>query len=422
MSYSPIDLSNIRNVINPCYYQILGCKKEYIHLWGGSGSGKSYFGIGQYLVYRSFSEYNNTFVVIRKVARTNKLSTVPLVLSVLNQWGFKEKADYYYNRSDYKIYIPRTNTTIHFLGIDDPEKLKSIHDPTSFWLEEATELKEEDFEEIDRRLRVITENKLQVIFCYNPISCMHWLKKRFHDDFDSGSCKLIKTTLRNNHFINQVAYYNKLKRQSSNAKEIYIKGNWGLLEGLVYPDWVGLDNFPEIGEFDKVVYGLDFGFSNPSALIMVGYIGEDRYIKELLYTREKTNAQLIELIDKKYPEIKANRGRIYADSAEPARIKEFRQAGYSVYKANKKLSKADKSGGEGGLDFCRRQTVFFDKESKNIVSEHSGYVYAKDKDGNSLEVPIKNDDHLMDAYRYVDYTEHLNITGGVKAGNPNIRL
>ena len=52
---------------------------------------------------------------------------------------------------------------LYFAGVDDPEKLKSIEGITSMWIEEATELSLNDFNEIDRRLRGKTKNYKQVI-------------------------------------------------------------------------------------------------------------------------------------------------------------------------------------------------------------------------------------------------------------------
>ena len=38
-------------------------------------------------------------------------------------------------------------------GLDDVEKLKSIYDITGIWIEEASELEEGDFNQLDIRLR-----------------------------------------------------------------------------------------------------------------------------------------------------------------------------------------------------------------------------------------------------------------------------
>jgi phage terminase large subunit len=66
-----------------------------------------------------------------------------------------------------------------FLGVDDPEKLKSIVNIKTALLEEATDFTFADFKEINRRLRGI--EGIEIGLCFNPISHTHWIKKHFFD-------------------------------------------------------------------------------------------------------------------------------------------------------------------------------------------------------------------------------------------------
>ena len=70
---------------------------------------------------------------------------------------------------------------IIFIGLDNSEKIKSIAGITSIWIEEATELTLQDFNQLDLRLRGETGLHKEVIFTFNPISDTHWIKKRFYD-------------------------------------------------------------------------------------------------------------------------------------------------------------------------------------------------------------------------------------------------
>ena len=66
-----------------------------------------------------------------------------------------------------------------FTGMDDPEKLKSIEGVTGVWMEEATEFTQEDFEQLDLRLRGVTAYHKQITLTLNPISEQHWIKQVF---------------------------------------------------------------------------------------------------------------------------------------------------------------------------------------------------------------------------------------------------
>ena len=77
--------------------------------------------------------------------------------------------------------------SVIFKGLDDTEKLKSITFPkgelTDIWVEEASEVREEDFNQLDVRLRGKGTHK-QMVLTFNPVSVLHWLKRRFFDRQD----------------------------------------------------------------------------------------------------------------------------------------------------------------------------------------------------------------------------------------------
>ena len=56
------------------------------------------------------------------------------------------------NRTDYSITLPN-GTQFLCMGLDDPEKIKSITGLTDAWMEEATEFSMDDFSQINLRIR-----------------------------------------------------------------------------------------------------------------------------------------------------------------------------------------------------------------------------------------------------------------------------
>jgi PBSX family phage terminase large subunit len=113
-------------------------------------------------------------------------------------------------------------------GMNDPHKIKSIQKPTDIWCEELTEFDLEDFEQLDLRLR--GDGSYQTLFTgtFNPINEEHWIKKELVDK-ELKNSHLLKTTFKDNRFINQQEYEEKLMRQSPHNQRIYRYGDWGLL-------------------------------------------------------------------------------------------------------------------------------------------------------------------------------------------------
>ena len=103
------------------------------------------------------------------------------------------------NRTDMRINFPN-GSEILFSGLDDVEKLKSIYAITGIWIEEASELDEGDLNQLDIRLRGETRFYKQIILSFNPISALHWLKRRFFDTPDARALTH-RSTYRNNRFL-----------------------------------------------------------------------------------------------------------------------------------------------------------------------------------------------------------------------------
>lgn len=211
--------------INDCYIPYLSNTKRYLHLWGGSGSGKSVFAAQKVLI-RLKTEKPHRILCIRKVANTLRSSVYQLLRDTIDDMGLN--GEFTINKSEMR-FIHQSGNEILLAGLDDVEKLKSIAGITSIWIEEATELLESDFDQLDLRLRGETANYKQIMFTYNPISERHWLKARFHDKpIDEFDC--LRTTFVDNHFID--SDYKKVLENKAmsdpNLYKIYFKGEWGV--------------------------------------------------------------------------------------------------------------------------------------------------------------------------------------------------
>ncbi len=393
MSTSTIHIKIKPRVFNEKYFPYLHNDKRYEIFYGGAGSGKSYF-VAQKKVYQHLKEKGHKTLIVRKVARSNRHSTFDLIKNIIYSWRLSNL--FKIKENDMEIKCVNGNHMI-FTGLDDVEKLKSIAGITDMWIEEATEITESDFEQLNLRLRGKSKFPKQITLTFNPISSSHWLKKRFFDR-KTDDASILMTTYKDNKFID--TDYRKvleeLKEQDEMFYRIYALGEWGVLENLVYSNYEVVSDVPD--HFDEVIYGLDFGYNNPTALVKIGILDERLYILDEMYERGLTNADLIDQLRRI---VESTNSSIYADSAEPNRIEEIRRAGFNIYPANKSV--------KDGIDFVKRHRLYIHASCTNVIKEIESYKWKKDKDGNVLEEPIKFMDHAMDAIRYAIFTHFTQI-------------
>ena len=165
-------IANNEIKINDIYLEYaLPFTGRYLYLFGGAGSGKSYFAVQKWVI-RLIEEKGHRILVTRKVARTIKGSVWNLFLRCLEQFGISHLVKK--NQVEKILYFPNGNEVL-FAGVDDPEKIKSIDGITGELHEEVTEQQKEDYLQLDMRLRGDTNNYKQIVACFNPVSKTHWL-------------------------------------------------------------------------------------------------------------------------------------------------------------------------------------------------------------------------------------------------------
>jgi phage terminase large subunit len=408
---------DLREGVIPKFAPGLGATERYLVLYGGAGSGKSVFA-SQKVILRCIAGPQR-ILVIRRVARTLRRSVFAEIKARLSEWGLYRTTKI--NATEMTVTFPN-GSEILFAGVDDVEKLKSISGITSIWIEEATELSEEDFTQIDLRLRGETEHYKQIILTFNPISHMHWLKRRFFDSIGMGDkgepgsftdaapgtfvyaaqstgVRVIKSTYLDNPFVDDQykALFEDLKRRSPSLYRVYGEGEWGVLKGLIFKPPEVVAEFPE--RFDMEAYGIDFGFNNPTTIIHVGFKDVDwtrragsLFVRELLYESGLSNA---ELGDKMRALGIERRTPVYADAAEPARIKELARHGFNIHPAAKGKNSVATS-----IALLQSFMVYTTPESTNLIAEMATYSWEEDKNGNMLDKPVPLNDHAIDALRY----------------------
>lgn len=254
----------IRETNNTAFLPLFFDEHRYLVLKGGGGSGKSIFA-GRKVLERVTSEPGHRWLVCRKVARTLRESCFEQLRGQIAD--FYPNAGARVNKSDMNITF-RNGSKIIFAGLDDVEKLKSIYDITGIWIEEASELEEGDFNQLDIRLRTDFLYYLQMILSFNPISITHWLKKRFFDRPDPRA-RLHESTYKDNRFLTGEAIrtLEAFRDTDEYYYMVYCLGQWGVTGKTVFNAKAVAERLDRIGppaaegffEYDAAEDGVHIG-------------------------------------------------------------------------------------------------------------------------------------------------------------------
>lgn len=242
----------LKEETNDSFFPLYFDRNRYLVLLGGGGSGKSIFA-GRKVLERVYRQRNQTVLVLRKVAKTLRESCFRQLISQIND-SFNSK-EWSISKTDMSIISP-SGSRIIFAGLDDVEKLKSIYGITMVWIEEASEITETDFNQIDIRLRGKNESYHQIILTFNPVSVSHWLKGRFFDKADANAT-VMKTTYHDNRFLDEAAkeVLEGFKDTDEYYYNVYCLGNWGISgqsvfgRGKVYERLSEVSDPSRTGEF-----------------------------------------------------------------------------------------------------------------------------------------------------------------------------
>lgn len=390
---------------NKAYIPLLHNKAEFLHLFGGAGSGKSRFEAQKEIAlsFESRRQRRKT-IVARKVFNTLKDSCYAELKTVIYEFDLEKYFDI--SKSPLGMINKQTRVEFLFKGFDDPEKIKSITGADRAWYEETTESDSKN--EIDQlRLRLRGFDEIQITLTYNPINVYHWLNTEVHEAGLAGHF-LHKTTYRDNDKLTALdpsygEYIESTKDSNPAYYKVYGLGEWGQnTEGLVYPEYKEAKEMPDV-QF----YGLDFGFNDPTALVGCSVADnfeskkKDFFIRELVYETHLTSSALISRMNQL--EV-SKRLPIICDSARPEMIEDLRRAGFNAKPCEKYKGSV--------LDGINRVKTFNIRPvvgSKNLFREIQNYSWLE-KDGRFMDDEPKDAiNHLCDAFRYASETQNKQV-------------
>ena len=394
------DKKRFLNTFNTVYIPFMSCVVAVQILFGGSGSGKS-IAACQRCIFDVLGGERN-YLCIRNVKATIKNSIFNELCKAIAR--YKLNAYFSINHSDLVITCVN-GCQILFAGLDDVAKVKSITPAfgvlTDILIEEATEIMQDDFRQLQRRLRGLSKVIKRITMLFNPIWQEHWIFQVYFknwDDsktlFDDGRLYILKTTYKDNLRFLEQGDIDILENETDKYYyDVYTLGNWGVLGNVIFKNWEVRDLTEERKIFDHYKNGLDFGFSSdPAAMVRTHYdkMRKTIYITDEIYMREMTN----DILGKEVKELIGNE-YVTCDSAEPKSIQDFRRMDIRALAARK-----GKDSVNFGIDWLQRQKIVIDVHCQNAKNEFAQYKWKEDKDGNVMKVPVEKNNHIIDALRY----------------------
>lgn len=391
--------------VNDVYRPLFATNCRYVILMGGRGAGRSTVA----------SQYANAKLVAPEYFRC---AIMRFILGDIRNSIYREITDRAEENEILKaLKINESTMTIEYgansinaVGFkkssgDQKSKLKSLANYNCVIIEEADEIPEEDFMQLDDSLRTI-KGDIKIILLLNPPAKTHWIIKRWFELEDSEQSGFflpkLRPDIKDTVYIRS-SYEDNIQNISSasiaqyeNYKETKPTHYWNMIKGYVpevvkgkiYSNWIQIEGVPHEARLER--YGLDFGYSNDPTTVIAIYRYNGGFIfDEIMYRKGMLNKPIADFL------LSQPQSLIVADSAEPKSIGELQTYGLQVVGAKKGSDSI-----RYGIQTVQQQRISVTKRSIHLWEEYENYSWMEDKEGTIINEPKPGYDHCMDAIRY----------------------
>lgn len=391
--------------VNKIYEPLFKEHPRYFILMGGRGAGRSTVA----------SQFANAKLIAPEYFRC---AIMRYILGDIRNSIFREIMDRAEeNGIDDKFQVRDMNITyeqnsINAVGFrkssgDQKSKLKSLASYNCVIIEEADEIPEDDFMQLDDSLRTV-KGDIVIILLLNPPAKGHWILNRWFNLKDSeqkgfyipelkDECKDTIAIIADYHTNEaniapaSIEQYENYKNTKPNHYYNMIKGYVPeTVQGLIYPNFKIIDELPPEARLKR--RGLDYGYTNDPTAIVDIYIWNNSFIwDEVLYKKGMSNKDIADVIKMQEEDV-----LLVPDSAEPKSNDELKSYGISLVPSQKGRGSVNQ-----GIQYVQDQTVYLTKRSLNLIEERDNYAWMIDKKtGETINTPIDMFNHGMDAGRY----------------------
>lgn len=414
---------------------------DYINDWdyvtyvvmGGYGSGKSW-DTALKIILKCLEE-TRTVLVCRDVYDTIRESCFSLFKDILDKLDLLadeetsktqriKKNKVIAITSPMQIKFPNGSRII-FKGLDKPSKVKSIHGVSIVWIEEASEIKFEAYEELVGRVRE-NNTSLHFILTFNPVGRENWTYNRFFKHLDDDGNEIVildeqklydrKTIVKNGVYYHHstpddnpflpdeyIKRLDELKAYDPNLWRVARLGMFGANGTRVLPQFEVAQNAKEFKYAVMCIpdnmrfIGFDFGFEESyNAVVSCAVDDKNKilYIYDEIYINHVTDDKMANLPE--MLKIKEADKLIIADAEDPKAIQYYRQMGYRM----KKCKKFAGSRLANTRKIKRFKRIICSPKCKNCIRELRDLTYKKDSKGNVIYDEFSIDPHTFSALWY----------------------
>lgn len=296
-----------KKTFNSKFLPLYDDKNRFKVVYGGSGSGKSE-ACFRLLVIHIISRRNMNVLVLRKHQTSARKSVFPLLVKIINEYGLQNIFDIKDTRME--IVNKMNGNTIICTGLDDEEKIKSITFKngilTTVMMEEANEFVENDFKQLNLRLRGKSESPFELYVLFNPIiNKNHWIYRIFFDNKKANSM-VLHSTCDDNKYVDE-AYKEELRELAKIDPifhKVYYLGEFANLDSL--SNWIKNNELLDIfsndipDDINEVSLSCDvsrFGDDLSTVFIMLN----NHILKPITFSKLKTTElarEIIKIINK----------------------------------------------------------------------------------------------------------------------------
>ncbi len=366
------------NTYTDVFYWNIQAKKRFVGNQGGTSSSKT-ISVLQVLCHIAISEKCIITVVGQDIPNLKKGSLRDFQTTILE--SMHEDFRWWFNdfKSQDRIYKLPNGSIIEFASFSDWQDAKNGKRDYLF-INESNGINYTIAEQL------ISRTRKQIFFDWNP-DTEYW----YHDHIKTDErCVTYYSNYTHNPFVPAEILADIMSWQFKNPRKysIYGLGRTGKLDGLIYPNYELIQDMPFI--FDKQVYALDFGFTDPMSLNHLRAWNDQLFVEEIFYESFKTVAEMDRTIsiDKSV--------KLVCDNARPESIKELVQMGYNAVAVEK-----GKGSVISGIEAVQKYKIHLTVNSSNTRNEIKNYVRVYDKKaGKFIDEPVDDNNHSMDAIRY----------------------
>jgi phage terminase large subunit len=359
--------------------KVLGLKKRVKIIQGGTSASKTY-SILAVLINKALSIHGIEISVVAETIPHLRRGALKDFLKIMKWTGrfFEDR----FNKSLLR-YEFANGSVIEFFSADDSSKLRGARRDI-LYINECNNVTFDAYNELAIRTRK------EVYLDFNPAN-EFWVHTELKDEPDSDFLIL---TYKDNEALDQ-SIVEQIEKNRDKAKtssywanwwKVYGEGQLGMLEGVVFSNWKGIDTIPK--EARLLGIGLDFGYTNdPTAIVEIYSYNGQRIVNQIVYQNGLVNSEIAKRLPKNVI--------VYADSSEPKSIEEIRRLGITIKGVTK-----GKDSINYGIDVMQRQDYLVTNQSVDLIKELRSYIWDTDKTGRRLNKPIDFNNHAIDALRY----------------------